>query len=208
MKHIILDEHSYLCPCHKDRDNDKKHWFSHSCKLNPDRFLFFLDNDFHIITYFNCKNHGDQYDYKKGFIEAIMGQSKKIHIFETRRGREVENDLKESRLRGVEFDMYIDEINYVYSNNCNKEYAIATKIPLVDKLEINDVIDKNYMAALDFIKNDKFLKGYKFLYDELEYLKFINKVSISDAEIVKSTAHLSKIFRKKIKEKQKLTTNN
>jgi len=208
MKHIILDEHSYLCLCHKDRDNDKKHWFSHSCKLNPDRFLFFLDNDFHIITYFNCNDYGDQYDYKKGFIEAIMGQSKKIHIFETRRGREVENDLKESRLRGVEFDMYIDEINYVYSDNCNKKYAIATRIPLIDKLEINDVIDKNYLAALDFIKNDQFLKGCKFLYDELEYLKCINKVYISDAEIVKSTAHLSKIFRKKIKEKKKLTTNN
>ena len=210
MKHIILDEHSWCCLYHKDRVNDKKEWFSHSCRLNPERFLFFLDNDFHIITYFNCKNHGDQYDYKKGFIEAIMGQSKKINVFHTRRGHEVERDLKESRLRGMEFDMYIDEINYVYRNNCGKEFAIATQVPLIDKLSINDTIDKNYLLAVEFIENNEFLKRQKFLYKELEYLKELNKIHISDTEIVKSTAHLAKVFRKKIKEKSKqlLTIKN
>lgn len=208
MKHIILDEHSWFCLCHKDKAKDKKEWFSHHCGLNPERFLFFFDNDFHIITYFKCMDHGNHIDYKESFLSIIMEQSKKRELYEIIRGIDVEKSLKENRLTGLEFDMHVDEVNYVYSNAAGRRYAISTRVPLLDKLTINDTIDKNYLLAVDFIKNDEFLKRQIFLYGEMEYLRNINKIHISDAEIVKSTAHLAKIFKKKIKEKSKQLLTN
>ncbi len=202
MKHVIIDKHDESCHCHKDYKGEKS-WISNTCNNNPVRFLFFHDNDFHIITYFKCIESYDQYDFKELLLKLFIEKAEKIQAFEIVRGWNVEDSLKEQRLRGLEFDNCLHEVNYLYSDMCGKEYAIATKVKLYDKLEINGIIGDNYQLALEFIRKDEYLKGYKSLYHQLENLRDNNKIYISDAEIIRSTKHLTKVFKKQIKDKTK-----
>ncbi len=200
MKHIIIDQHANLCHCHKD-SKEEKCWLSNYCTLNPERFLFFHDNDFHVITYFKCMTYGNHNDFKEELLSIFIGKYSKAEVYDLSRSWEVEGALKESRLRGVEFNVHLHEINYVYSDVTGKEYAIAVKRDLNHKLISNDTIEKNYELALNKINSDENLKGSKYLKDKLKELKHHNMIYISDAEVIKSTKHLITKFKKQIKEK-------
>jgi hypothetical protein len=169
--------------------------------MNPERFVFFHEKDFHIITYFKCMDGGDRNQFKEEILGLFIEKYDKVETYEISRSWEVEGALKESRLRGIEFDIYLHEVNHVYSDAAGKEYAIATKRSLVDKLNTNEIIKANYKLALDKINSDENLKDSRYIKSKLSELKMHNLLYISDAEIVKSTKHLIKKFNKQIKEK-------
>ena len=70
-------------------------------ELNPERFLFFLGNQFFLITYHSCLSH-DKYDFKKSLIEQLIGKYKIFERWNVNRGVNTEKDLKDFRIRNKE----------------------------------------------------------------------------------------------------------
>jgi hypothetical protein len=55
------------------------------CELNPERFLFLVENKFVLITYNTCMNFGDQYEYKKKLIDKVIEHNKVFDYYELNR---------------------------------------------------------------------------------------------------------------------------
>lgn len=184
MKEFYLDQHSITCRCRND-----KSIFNHYCQVNPDRFLFFLKTHFILITYHSCMDMGDQYAFKKDLIDRVIVDNKVFNYFELDRGVDVENTLKNFRIRNRTLKKYIQQVNFIYYDNAKKIYAITTKTKFLDAIFNQDEIDKNYKLAKDFLLKNE----YNWLLNQLDLLYYNNQIyNESSAEYCKSVDHIIK----------------
>jgi len=182
MKEYYIDSHSLLC-CSVTHPNE---WFSQNCPINPERFLFFAGNQFFLIVYHRCMEHGSSYAYKKDFVKQAFDSCKELPLHKVEYSMWVDRDLKEWRLKNHPLKKYIRQANYIYSDNAGKEYAITTTIPFLDKICDQEKIDENYAIAKKHLDE----RGYNDLINELDQLYEYNRISIfSKLEIHKSIEH-------------------
>ena len=199
MKEFYLDTHSNLC------SSKKESYFSSYCKLNPQRFLFFLGNDFFLITYYNCMSHSG-YDFKKSLIEEVCQKNKIFRRYEVNISVNVERDLKDFRIRNKELRKYISQVNYLYYDGAGKEYAITTLTNYKKRLfDNNDTILKNYQMAKEYLGQ----KEYHWLLPQLDELFYANCLRFCDeVEIFKAKEHLLKRIKESLPKKQNVPTLN
>lgn len=194
MKHFYLDEHRWFCDTKINNGSIRKSY----CELNPEHFLFFVGNEFILITYHKCMEGGDGYNFKKELIEQVIEKFKIFPRYEVNRGVDVEKNLKNFRLRNIPLRKFIKQVNFIYSDATGKEYAITTLIEYLDSICNEDAIRKNYKEATEYLSNYK----YDSLLDELYSLYSANSFgNINDAaECHKTTEHIIKSIRQLIKQ--------
>lgn len=182
MKELYIDLHSEPCLARKDTRSD----FGHECDIYPERFLFFLGNDFQLITYHSCMC-GHEYDFKKYLLETTLKKHKVLERWKVNKGVHIDKDLRDFRIRNKDLKKYIQQVNYIYRNAAGKKFAITTLTPYVDAIFNQDIIDANYKASDEFLKG----KGYDWLREELYELHCANYIGIcDDVEVFKTVEHL------------------
>ncbi len=180
MRGFQLTEHSFLC-----ERQDKSHWLNDICDLNPERFLFYLNGQFALITYNKCLEFGNHLNYKQDLIDKIITQNKIYDIWDVERVN-IEMALQNYR-RTNHLKKYISQVNYIYSNNAGKEYCITTRVKFVDALINNDALIKNYKAGIISLEEKKL----DYLLPQLEKLYKANIFYCdSEIEICKTIDHL------------------
>lgn len=201
MKELYLDEHSHLC-----HSKDESNYFGQFCKLNPERFLFFLGSDFYLITYHKCLSSAGNYEFKKYLIETLCEKHKIYEKYQVYMSVNTEKELKDFRIRNKELRKYIYQVNYLYYNGAGKEYAIATLTNYKKRLfEDNDIIEDNYQKAKDYLEK----KEYHWMLPQLKNLYYANNIRMYDkAEIFKAKAHLIKRIKDSLPKKENVPTLN
>jgi hypothetical protein len=132
---------------------------------------------------------GDQYAFKKDLIDRVIVDNKVFNYFELDRGVDVENTLKNFRIRNRTLKKYIQQVNFIYYDNAKKIYAITTKTKFLDAIFNQDEIDKNYKLAKDFLLKNE----YNWLLNQLDLLYYNNQIyNESSAEYCKSVDHIIK----------------
>jgi len=182
MKKYHLDSHSVLCPDNKEQRN--------FCETHPRIFLFFLNNQFHILTYYSCKSMHGHIDFKMDMIKEVLNKFEILPWYDVRKSV-VEDDLKEYRLRNKNLKKYLKQVNYIYSDNANKIYYITTEVDYFDHLTNQDEIDKSYKEAHDYLNDN----GYSNYFTDLKDLYLANKVyqnKDTELQIFKTIDHLVK----------------
>lgn len=194
MKEFYLDYHTFNCPCSKPKDSDN-YWLR-ICELNPERFIFYLKNNFYLITYHTCNNLGNHIDYKKLIIESAIGQNKVYPIYKVNKSVNIERDLKNFRLHNKNLRKHIQEVNYTYSDNANNIYAITTTVSYLEAIADNEQIHENFKKAKEFLEKME----YNWLIKDLFYLYNNNIIAgESEVEYVKTIDHLINLINKQTK---------
>jgi hypothetical protein len=194
MVEYYIDSHSNDCLSYNEKYNnvndEMKSLVFNSydvCNRNPKRFLFFIKNKFIIITYHSCILYGQSHlDFKQELIKKIIVNNKIYNKFEIGRVH-LDVVLKEYRLRNKNLKKYHDEINYIYSDNAGKQYAICNEIPFIDSICNQDEILENYKIAKEYlIKN-----GLEYLLEDLDELYYSNHhFEFDKIEIFRTIDHL------------------
>lgn len=192
--HIYLDMHSDRC-IHKSKEDNI---LNNYCELNPERVILFIKNQFIMLSYHGCLHHTHslRYDFIKGIIEAIIKKSNTYELYEVNKSVQVNKELKEFRLRNKPLRKYIQEVNFIYTG-FHKEYAITTKTKFIESFCDQNIIDKNFKIAREYLKNN----NYEYLLEDLQKLYVNNKYSdyVEELEVIKTTEHLIKSLNKTIK---------
>lgn len=188
MTHYYMKGHTWLCETEKKNGlerakNAKDEFWSSFLKLNncdrsTDSFLFYAGNQFHLITYHSCMAYPSHLDFKEEILNTIFKKSEK-YSQKVRRAWDVNDDLRESRLRGKAINTMISEINYVYRDNAGRPYCFTR---LIDSLDCDDEkLESAYNEAKIFLESN----GYSYLISELDELYKENKIGghISPKEI-------------------------
>jgi len=194
MVECYIDSHSSYCLAHDEKY--KKLNGTHKilsfnpfemCSINPERFLFFIKNKFVLITYHNCIHNGlTHLEFKQDLINSIIVKNKIYDVYDLERIH-LDRILKEYRLRNKNLKKYHNEINFIYSDNAGKQYAITNRIPFMDSIINQDEILSNYKICKDYlIKN-----GLEHLIKELDELYNYNHFFEFDKiEVFKTIEHL------------------
>lgn len=184
MREFYIEQHSVICPCGKEV---KPTGLNRMCEVNPERFLFFVGTKFVLITYHSCIAAYDEYDFKKWLVKKVIDDSQIFDLYEIERGVNVRSTLQEFRIRNQSLRKQIQQVNYIYSDAADKEYAITTTLDYLDWLCNQDDIDQNYTAAKELIIKNQ----YDWLLPQLDKLYFANKVyNQNETEYCKSIDHI------------------
>lgn len=194
VKEFILDNHSEHCKCHP---NQTKHTeWDYFCELNPKRFLFFLDNKFFLISYYGCIEYYDHLEFKEMLVKKVIDQYNIYDLYKVNRGVRVSDELAKFRKTTTLNNKIIQQVNYIYSDAAGRQYAITTKIKMLDRIINEDEIKNSYKEAKAYLKQ----KEYDYLIDELDRLIEHNYLGVCESDIVKTIPHLIKLITKKTKQ--------
>lgn len=188
MKEHYIDMHLDDCPSHPDYKKDHGEWLclNSFCELNPDRFLFFLGNDFYLITYHMCLNRYDEYDFKVSLVEAIIKRYKIFDLYKVNKSVNIDKDLKNFRIKNQALRKYIKQVNYIYGG-FGKEYAITTTVDYIKSIVNQEIIYENYKKAKEYLEQNKYL----WLIEKLDKLMQMNYLSQpTDVEYFKTIDYL------------------
>lgn len=149
MKEYYLDEHTAICPsCQSNKLNKK--WVSEICNRNPEHFLFFAANDFHLIRYHRCLDYGydSNYSFKVMLVEKVLSNYNLEGLYEVNKSVNFEHLFPNNRItEDLYFKKKITQINYIYSDNANRKYAITSKIDFKDWIFCQEKISENFIEA-------------------------------------------------------------
>lgn len=174
MKEIIFDSHTDLCNNNQLVIKQNSFLGRHNfCDMNPDRFVLFIANKFVLVTYFSCQDCGSHLDFKQGLLKHLLEHNKIYERYEVNRGVDVRDDLRNFRIRNKELRKYVQQVNYLYSDNAGKEYAITTKISYLDAICGIEKLEERYIEALGFLKQ----KEYDWLLDDVKELYYANTLN-------------------------------
>lgn len=178
MKELYIDKHSEFCL-------DVEHKY---CDTNPERFLFFLGNQFFLVTYHNCMAY-DVHDFEMSLIKKVCVKYKILSRWDINRGININRDLNDFRIRNKELKKYIYQVNYIYQNAAGIEYGITTLTEYIETICNQDIIYQNYISAKELIKNNQ----YDWLLPKLERLFHANTFYVSNNTVFfKTTEHIIK----------------
>ena len=193
--HFALDLHSFTC---KDEECSFFNISSRKiCEMNKQNVVLFINNDFYIFSYNRCISY-DKYEFLEDVIKKITKNVKVKNVFSVNRSFNINQDFKENRLRGLQFKTHLEDINFTYTDNSNKKYAIVTKRNYVDYVFDKEFIHENKLKCENYIKNS-ILENKNELLKNLENLYDLNNVILpSKIEIHKTVESLIKQIKVKL----------
>lgn len=163
MFHYRYDHHSMFC-----RENNYCENYTRS------HFVFFYENDFHLVTMFNCC--GNLYE-KCEILDILIGKSKRTRFDY---GKSMIADRKK-RL----FDLIMSnrhyEYHFFYEDNASKEYCYQSTYPFIDKYFNRSEIQDNRIRAIEYIEklgiqNTINKDRQEYLFEEIDTLCYRNMV--------------------------------
>lgn len=191
MRKLILDKHSEYC----ENSKPTKYFPSSKtmCEANPTRDIFYFNGEFIYFEFYSCNCHERPHEFVESTINYVIQNSKNMSDFSCSRSWNLNNDLKESRLRGIKLKYTHTEVNYFYYDASGKKYAVVTEIPYSKAFSNNEKLLKEYDELKEFLLKSSSKKG---LLSFLKDLKSENFIYITDEEIVKSVEHMRKLLIK------------
>lgn len=211
MKIYQLTEHSFFCPCSKEKkdridciDNDNNDFIvndyltriKYSCEKNPSYFLFQLDRNFHLIIYYDCIARPNYTDFFTQLIKESTLKSKGKKFANVKKSIPLKDWIK--TVKSGEFDIknYFEEIIYIYDGNFKvPDYCIIRRLDFFDVALRNDELTSNYNEAKEKLTQ----MNLDFLLDQLYDLYRHNimwKDYVTDKEIITTTNLLIKQINK------------
>lgn len=143
MRHLKIEGHDdILC-----RDNAKMmgtDWTERAwCENHESNFLFFIGNEFILLTYFGCSEYGNHLDFKEDVIKRVTSL-KELNVNYVNRAITIDKILKSDNLRGKIFKRTINQFVYIYSDNADRRYAFTyrTNWINIDMKKISDSYNK------------------------------------------------------------------
>lgn len=201
MKHFHIDEHTKSCkeaPTNTGNEfldylNVGKH---DRCVNSPIEFIFYSQNEFYLVTYYGCvKGYDTEPELREKMLRTFFSKRGK-NYWDTRRAVHVNENLKEARLRGINLNTNIDEINYIYYDNAWKEYAITTT---VDSLEIDlEKMSESFKKAKEYLVSTG--RSNRVNYLESLFKSNYYDSMIDQVEVYKNVDHAIKQINKQIKQ--------
>jgi len=191
MKHWQLKEHTKICSMESNNDSIWK------CEHNLEQIVFYSQGDFYLITMPKCYFGENKYDDIVDILNKIGLLKTKKRIDDFNKVTDMDNDLKELRLRDIVFKDIVHEVNYIYYNNAGKKYSIMSKVNLFDAMEWreNDLIYNNAKEFKEYLISI----GLEYLIAKVEELQAQNMFyNPSQKEVVKSIDSILDKIQKQI----------
>ena len=222
MKHIILKEHTWVCESQAEaRDKEllelsklksdidtleysfaqsgiHRRFMCCSRGREMDHVIFYLHNDFYLISYYNCLNGGAHLEFKEKLIKQIISKKYIVNRYDTYRGVLDYKDLKKEITTGNIFKNESYEVHYIYGNN-NK--AIQSRCNFIDRIMLMDEYNKNYNEMSNKIEELFERCDSEYLQKELDMLYKANypQARLTEIEEVKTIELLIKQIQNEIK---------
>jgi hypothetical protein len=193
MIHYILDNHTNACINMHERLKENPKWmpFSSYCQMETDDLLFFLGNDFYLVTFYKCNYRKDnRLNYKYDLITKIIDNNKIFDFYKIYKDYDVNTTLRNFRIRGKSLKKYVQNIHYIYQEGYHKKYCITSQANYIDKICDNDIIIDNYYKAKKYLIEI----GLESLIYQLDELYSANTYYVDNAQIVLTTDHLIKLI--------------
>jgi len=200
MKHLVLDDHSEECKRYQKSGLERMEknklegtfdWIPHLL-CQTDSFIFYHVNNFYLIEYHKCLCY-DHLSFKYSLLQQAVEQIKKAELYSVYRSHKIDEQLKKERINGIKFKREINEYNYTYCDNAGREYCFYTSMGFKDHLINSLEIEENAKEAIEYLKEHEF----EYLINDVDRLKNLNRVYISDHEIHKTIESLVKQINKK-----------
>jgi hypothetical protein len=191
MKEYLLGEHSKSC------DGFVSHcgYYNH-CNMNPERFLFFFNSEFYLVTYFACLHGGEKYTFRQEILESLNEKIFPSDKYYFR--RDAEKDLRDFRIRGIKLQKYIYQVHYKYCDNAKKIFVLTSTTKYLDRILDNQKIKDSHEVAYNRLTE----LGLKYMHDELFDLYCANNYDVRESEIVKNIEHLIQTIKKETDDNQ------
>lgn len=179
MNDIYLDEHTYYCSIHRECNNRECHNISY--------VLLFIKNKYLLVRYNSCQNQFGHLDYKQDLIKRIIADNKIFPLFKVNREKYNNNDFCIYGRLNLPLKKSAKQVNYIYSDNAGKQYAITTKTDFFDEIFAQNERDIAFMEAKKYLQNI----GLDNLLRDLEELHIANSINrVNDIAIVKTIDNL------------------
>lgn len=168
-------------------------WFGYPlCSFTS--FVFYHANCFYLIEYYNCLEWGDHLSFKFNILEQAIDQIKKAPTYNVERSYRLNEELRDSRNKGVAMRRELNEFNYTYSDNAGREYCFYTSMPFTEHLLNSTELLQNAETAIEYLRKNKQFRHH---IKEVEELASLNNLYVSDYEIHKTVESLIKQINKK-----------
>lgn len=171
MIELYLDYHSKKCV---DSDSVLQTYFGcrEYCEDNPERFMFYLNNEFYIITYHSCIRVCEgRVDFNISLIDKVIKNYKVLDRYLIEKFIDVRKELSKFRQSNARLRKHIQQVNYMYSQ-FGKELAITTKCRLIDAICNESSLIDAYDNAVKYLNDN----GLKSLLEPLKKLYDANRI--------------------------------
>lgn len=195
MEKIILTQHHKNCK----KSLKESPWSD----VNNNEFFFQAGGQFYLIVYCDCMvpYHINHLDEKMDVIRMVI-ENVKIYSLYTAYRERIDTTLKDFRLRGIALKTMVKDINYIYSNNAGKRFAITSKIDYIDRIFNQEEFKKNYEETLSELSVYDNTRDRSYLINELKELYSFNIWWEDNYEIVKTIDHMRTLINKQINKKK------
>jgi hypothetical protein len=201
MNHYKINNHTDECLKNKERfieacKQKDNHWIAaiDAC-ISINHFLFFMDNDFHLVSYYDCRQgYRNHLDFKELLLKSFC-DNKKLS-YDVKRSYEFDKEMKNHRLRSASLNLNLEEIVYYYYDNANKMYCMCRDKHYSDF--DNDLMNQNLKKTIEYLNKN----GYEYMVNEAERLAAFNILNVDPVEEFKTIDHVIKSINKQIKSKQ------
>jgi hypothetical protein len=200
MKEVYINKHRCGCWVAENRKPDVWKGEHNSCLVRTD--VFFVSPYFFILRINSClqDDYESSVDFKLRIVESLF---KKFSIVES---HEIYKSCKKEYMQKFrslsKFKTICKQVNYLYTNNANREYGIVTETSYFDLICDNQIIRNSYLQTIDKLKEIDEIDGVKdILIDRTKDLYFYNIHNEDDIQIVRTTDHLIEYINKLINNK-------
>jgi hypothetical protein len=183
---IYLDQHTNSC----------KNSYYGECK-NICYLLIFIKNKYLLVRYHNCENYWGHLDYKQDLIKRIIADNKIFALYEVIREKYSYNDFCIHAKLNLPLKKSAKQVNYIYSDNAGRQYAITTKTNFFDEIFSQNERDIALLEAEEYLQK---MALDELLLNDLRLLHEANSInSINDITIVKTIDNLLKEINLQLK---------
>jgi|688.fasta_scaffold411261_3 hypothetical protein len=183
---IYLNQHTNSC----------KKIFDGGCK-NIHYLLVFIKNKYLLVRYYSCENYWGHLDYKQDLINRIIADNKIFPLYKVKREKYCYNDLWRDNKLNLQLKKSAKQVNYIYSDNAGRQYAITTKTNFFDEIFSQNERDIAFMEAEEYLQK---MSLDDLLLRELIQLHTANYIDpVKEITIVKTIDNLLKEINLQLK---------
>ncbi|MFV0189109.1 hypothetical protein OBK29_04140 [Empedobacter falsenii] len=170
-----------------------------NCK--KDIFIFFNGEEFVYIIYNDCFTNSNSSFFLEQINKLSFGNEAYEHNYWN---KEVENSLKEYRLRSKVLEKFFPLVLCFVSLRNNMTKYLIKEIPYLNIIDIQENLNNSYESTLKELENipadwDISLKQKNKSIQTLKSIFFSNRQEVSVSEVIKTQEHLTKILTKECK---------
>jgi hypothetical protein len=202
--HIIIKEHKEECELSVRQFWDSKMTGHDFCKMNPQHEVFLLYDRFYLLTYNSClsRHYNNKHEFIKHFMEVGIN-AKNLPIRRLKMSVNYTEELKKMFEQELFLENYINQVNYLYSDNAGKQYAIVSKIDFLEYDFTHEFLYKNYLEMTKYL--DDFFKANINVKESLK--QKLQDIYCNQVQSTESNEKINKIIFKTVNQAFKQLNN-